>query len=176
MIAELYISDVSVVLNRCHLPSVESGSGPEAYETAGEARALLGAILERPLLPKAKLFSSRTFLSLAWEEWRSSGSKRAMCERVKRFIPALSPEMLVSRGLAGAWSSLIHRDGFVPEAVILEDSNSLHVLNYNSPGAAGAPAFSAYLLRRLGSGGRLDRFRTKAGTPLAWDFEDTLIQ
>jgi L-2-hydroxyglutarate oxidase len=151
-------------------------SGPEAYERAGEARALLGAILERPLVPKAKLFSSRTFLSLAWEEWRSSGSKKAMCERVKRFIPALSPEMLVSRGLAGVRSSLIDRDGFVPEAVILEDSNSLHVLNYNSPGATGAPVFSAYLVSRLEKEGYLDRFKARPRKKGIWDYEAALVE
>ncbi len=44
------------------------------------------------------------------------------------------------------------REGFVPEAVVVEEVRSVHVLNYNSPGATGAPAFSAHLVWRQGEG------------------------
>ena len=63
--------------------------------------------------------------------------------------------------------------GFVPEAVILESEDSLHVLNYNSPGATGAPAFSSHLVRRLESAGRLRIFHAKPRGHEMWDYDKT---
>ncbi|MDV3243558.1 MAG: FAD-dependent oxidoreductase [Nitrososphaerales archaeon] len=156
-------------------PNAALVAAPDTYEGLGGAQ-LIAMMLERPILPKAKLFTNGTFLSLAWDEWRSSLSKDAMCNRVRRFLPSLETTMLTSRGLAGVRSSLIDRNGFVPEALLLEGDSSLHVLNYNSPGATGAPVFSAHVVRRLRERGFLDGFKEKrAGTPL-WDFRATEIE
>jgi (S)-2-hydroxyglutarate dehydrogenase len=138
---------------------------PDAYEGSGGVPGMLGKILERPVGPKLRLFSNTTFLSLVADEWMSSLSKKAMCGRVRRFIPALAPDMLVRRGLAGVRSSLIGDDGFVPEALTPSDDRSLHVLNFNSPGATGAPAFSEHLVGLMEEKGLLQGFaaRTRGG-------------
>ncbi len=146
---------------------------PDSYEGFGEARQLLAKIAERPILPKAKLFTNRTFLSLVWDDWWSSLSKDAMCERVRRFIPSLETSMLTSRGLAGVRSSLIDGDGFVPEAVLLEGDSSLHVLNYNSPDATGAPVFSVQIVRKLEESGHLDGYAKRPHRHAIWDFKGT---
>lgn len=52
--------------------------------------------------------------------------------------PSPKPEILFERALAGVWSSLIGREGFVDWVLVLTGPDSLHVLNYNSPGATGA--------------------------------------
>jgi len=38
----------------------------------------------------------------------------------------------------------------------LEGSNSYHIVNYNSPGATGAPAYSAVIVKTLQEKGLLD--------------------
>ena len=64
--------------------------------------------------------------------------------------------MLNQHGIAGIRSSLIDKTGFVPEALLVGEGRSVHVLNYNSPGATGAPAFSAAFVSALGAKGYLD--------------------
>jgi (S)-2-hydroxyglutarate dehydrogenase len=132
--------------------------GPDTYEGSGGVAGMIGMILERPIGPKFRLFADPTFLSLVADEWMSSLSKKAMCGRVKKFIPALDPGMLTRRGLAGVRSSLIGDEGFVPEALTPSDDRSLHVLNFNSPGATGAPAFSEHLVGLMEERGLLDGF------------------
>jgi L-2-hydroxyglutarate oxidase len=67
---------------------------------------------------------------------------------------------------------LIDRNGFVPEAVHLKGPNSSHILNFNSPGATGAPAYSATVIAELLREGRLDAFRRRVRSQdVLWDFE-----
>jgi (S)-2-hydroxyglutarate dehydrogenase len=74
--------------------------GPNAYRGFSEGKKqIIEKIFERPNLPKIRLFTSGTFLSLAAHEWKSSISKKAMCDRVRRFIPSLDPSLLTRRGL-----------------------------------------------------------------------------
>jgi L-2-hydroxyglutarate oxidase len=148
----------------------------DPYSYQGFAKTALKSVpklLERPILPKLRLMANPRFLSLVSQEWQSSISKSAMCERVRRFIPSLSPSLLTRRGIAGVRSSVIDEDGFVPEAIELESPHSYHVVNYNSPGATGAPAYSAYVLYKMMSGGQLDHMkRRSAGT--IWDFDEVV--
>jgi L-2-hydroxyglutarate oxidase len=156
--------------------------GPYAYRGFSEQRfELFSKFFERPISPKLRLFTNGRFLSLVWDEWRSSISKGAMCDRVKQFVPNLDVFYLKEKGIAGVRSSVINEDGFVPEAILLSGANSFHILNYNSPGATGAPAFSAFVLSNLMKDGLLDRLRKKneKETPasrstddLTWKFED----
>jgi L-2-hydroxyglutarate oxidase len=155
-------------------PNAVLVAGPGAYRGLSTSkRELVGKIFERPMIPKLKLFTSRRFLSLAWSEWRSSLSKKAMCSRVQKFIPSINLSYLTERGLAGIRSSLIDRHGFVPEAVTLESERSLHILNYNSPGATGAPAFSAHLVSELRRKGHLNGFAEKSNRRYRelWDYD-----
>lgn len=125
--------------------------GPTAVPVFGEYTYKgLGNIVkkctERPWANKLKLFTNPEFLRLCSEEWRSVLSKKIMVERVRRFLPALRLEDCTRRGIAGVRASLIDREGrFVPEVIEVESARSLHILNYNSPGATGAPAYAKYL-------------------------------
>ncbi len=83
-------------------PNAVLVSGPNAYKGLSSSKAeMLKKIFERPNSPKWKLFTNTQFLSLVWEEWRSSISKKQMCERVRQFIPSLGVGMLQAGGLAG---------------------------------------------------------------------------
>jgi L-2-hydroxyglutarate oxidase len=154
-------------------PNAALVGGPFAYR--GPGKDFVGKLLESPIAPKVHLFSDTTFLSLVWSEWRSSLSKSAMCARVRRFIPRIRPSMLSRRGLSGVRSSLINKEGFVPEAVQLETSSSAHILNFNSPGATGAPSYSAFVVEKLRESGALDflRLRRSAANAL-WNYDEAL--
>ena len=153
-------------------PNASLVSGPFVYKgTASNISEFIAKIFERPILPKLKLFTNTEFLSLAWNERKSSTSKDEMCKRVREFIPALSTKFLNGRGLAGVRSSLIDENGFAPDAVQVEGESSFHVLNYNSPGATGAPAFSAYLVNNMKVKGYLDGFARKTAEEKLWSFE-----
>jgi L-2-hydroxyglutarate oxidase len=153
-------------------PNAALVAGPFTYEGLG--RGILGKLAERPVGPKLRLFTSATFLSLLWTEWRSSVSKGAMCARVRRFLPALDDAFLERRGLSGVRSSVVGKEGFVPEAIQLESGNSLHVLNYNSPGATGAPVFSASVVDRLIRSGALGGLKERSRQDSFWDFDEVL--
>jgi L-2-hydroxyglutarate oxidase len=146
---------------------------PGPYVYAGLGLTRFAALLDRPVEPKGKLLMNSDFLSLLAGEWRSSLSKTAMCERVRKFVPALNTRMLNRRAVFGVRSSVVGSSGFVPEAMVLMGRDSAHIINFNSPGATGAPAYSAMVVEDLRRAGRLDGFgasRAKAIAP-GWDFE-----
>lgn len=148
--------------------------GPYVYSGVGLSRAL--SFLDRPIIPKAKLFANRDFVAMVAGEWRSSLSKRAMCDRVKNFVPALNASMLNRRGVFGVRCSVVDRSGFVPEALLFKGEGSAHIVNFNSPGATGAPAYSALVVEELRRGGVLPRFserRAEPGIP-GWDYESVI--
>jgi L-2-hydroxyglutarate oxidase len=145
--------------------------GPFVYSGLGVSK--LASYLGRPVEPKLKLMMNGEFLSLLAGEWRSSLSKRAMCDRVRNFVPELRQVMLNRRAVFGVRSSVISNAGFVPEAVLLTQEGRAHVVNFNSPGATGAPAYSAAVVAGLGREGHLDGFKRR-DTPLripGWDLE-----
>ena len=154
-------------------PNAALVAGPYVYDGfTGGASQLASAIFERPMAPRLRLAVDSEFISLVREEWRRSISKRAMCDRVREFVPSLDHGMLGRRGVGGVRNSLIDGKGFVPEAVEESTDASLHILNYNSPGATGAPAYSALLVASLVEKGLLGSRRRKE-TPHGslWRFE-----
>ncbi|MDO8582342.1 MAG: FAD-dependent oxidoreductase [bacterium] len=125
--------------------------GAYAYRGFGEsARSAFQKMCERPLINKLRLFTNLEFLTLCAQEWKSALSCRTMVRRVQKFLPALDIADCRSCGNAGVRASLIDRNGrFVPEAIEISGSRSLHILNYNSPGATGAPAYARLLTGRI---------------------------
>ncbi len=96
-----------------------------------------------------------------------------MIRRVQKFIPKIKPEYFSKRGTAGIRSPIITPKGkFLPDVLEIEDTNSFHILNYNSPGATGAPAYSAFIVKKLQDAGYLDYKLTPKKS--IWNFEDVL--
>ena len=96
------------------------------------------------------LMSNREFLSLITSEIASSFSKSVMINRVKQFLPHLETKKFKDRGISGIRSLVIDQKGtFIPETLLLKNTLSLNILNYNSPGATGALALSAMLVQEL---------------------------
>ena len=147
--------------------------GPYTY--FGLAPNILAGFLkfvERPLVPKFKLWTNRDFLSLAASEWRGMLSKHAMAERVRAFLPDLKDSYLVRPGNSGVRASLIDaRGAFVPEVVELEGDRMLHILNFNSPGATGAPAYAARLVRLIIKSGVLPEPKQEQGRSI-WNWKE----
>jgi L-2-hydroxyglutarate oxidase len=73
-----------------------------------------------------------------------------MINRVREFLPDIKPSLFVTRGTAGIRSLLVDSSGnFMPDMVEIRNEKSLHILNYNSPGATGALPISATIVSRL---------------------------
>lgn len=124
--------------------------GPYAYSMGRNLADMVPKIAESARTGARKAFFDRQFLSLAGAEMKSSLSKTAMINRVREFLPALKPSAFTTRGTAGIRSSVIDRGGkFVPDTLVLEKDCSMHVINYNSPGATGALPMAARISARL---------------------------
>ncbi|MEM3089859.1 MAG: FAD-dependent oxidoreductase [Candidatus Nitrosotenuis sp.] len=132
-------------------PNAVPVSDAEAYSGyIGSVPKILSKLKEILSGNAAKLLVNQEFLSLVSKEWKSSLSKSAMVNRVKEFIPAISPSHFTKKGTAGIRSPIVANDGkFVSEILELESESSLHIINYNSPGATGAPAYAASLVDKM---------------------------
>jgi L-2-hydroxyglutarate oxidase len=85
-------------------------------------------------------------------------------------MPKVKPEFFSERGTAGIRTPIITPEGsFLPDVLELAGQNSYHILNYNSPGATGAPAYSAYVVKSMQEKGLLE-YKTHE-TDSIWDFE-----
>ena len=124
--------------------------GPYAYGWRRNLIDMLPKIMESSHTAARKIFFDRQFLSLVSTELKSSLSKTMMINRVREFLPQLKPSAFTQRGTAGIRSSVIDKTGrFVPDTLILERDSSLHVLNYNSPGATGALPMAANITSKI---------------------------
>ena len=130
--------------------------GPYAYTWRKNLADMLPKIVESSRTSARKIVFDRQFLSLAGSELKSSLSKTAMINRVREFLPQIRPSAFTQRGTAGIRSSVIDKAGkFVPDTLVLERDSSMHVLNYNSPGATGALPMAAKIAAKMMEGGLL---------------------
>jgi (S)-2-hydroxyglutarate dehydrogenase len=136
---------------------------PYAYNLGTNIRYLIPKIFETSITRARRIFVDRQFLLLAGSELKSSISKTAMINRAREFLPQLRPSAFKQRGTAGIRSSLIDRNGkFVDDTQIIKNEYSLHLLNYNSPGATGALPIAAMIANRLVEDGILPRSNSSA--------------
>lgn len=155
-------------------PNAVPVAGPYTYKGFFKTPIeLVEKILEPPVRNKLSLLFNTEFLTLATEESLSSLSKYGMARRAQEFLPELKTEYLTTAGTAGIRAAVIDSKGnFVKESVELPGPHSYHITNYNSPGATGAPAYAAWLVRELGSEGYLDHLTPAHEQPkLPWDFD-----
>lgn len=140
--------------------------GPYAYTWRRNLADMLPKMIESSRTGARRIVFDRQFLSLASTELKSSLSKTAMINRVREFLPQINPSTFTQRGTSGIRSSVIDRTGrFVPDTLVLERDSSLHVLNYNSPGATGALPMAAGIASKVMEAGALP-----AGKPKSlWD-------
>lgn len=136
---------------RCEVgPNAVPVFGPYSYNIHDNLKNAVPKIFKSSKVGILKLFLNKQFLHLVSEEFSSSFSKTNMINRVRRFLPSLNPSDFKQRGRAGIRSLLIDRNGnFATESLIVENESSLHILNYNSPGATGALPVAANIVRKL---------------------------
>lgn len=149
---------------------------PETYEGyVGDLSTSLLKLKEIVTGNAKKLFSDPDFLSLISKEWLSSISKTAMIHRVQKFIPKIQPKYFSTKGTAGIRSPIITPKGkFLLDVLELENEHSFNIINYNSPGATGAPAYSAFIVKKLKEKGILDFKEDKKVS--IWDYDDVVNQ
>ncbi|RNJ77916.1 MAG: FAD-dependent oxidoreductase [Nitrosopumilus sp. H13] len=153
-------------------PNAVPVPGPETYEGyVGDVAESLSKLKDVVTGSAKRLLANPEFLSLVSKEWLSSLSKGAMIRRVQRFLPDVRPEFFTRRGTAGIRSPVITPEGrFLEDVMELEGDGSFHVINYNSPGATGAPAYSAHLVRTLRDRGLLECRESRRDS--VWRLED----
>ena len=155
-------------------PNAVPVSSPETYSGyVGDVETLVSKLTEVVTGSTRKLLLNADFMNLVAKEWLSSLSKTVMIERVKEFMPKVKPEFFSERGTAGIRTPVITPEGnFLSDVLELSGPNSYHILNYNSPGATGAPAYSAYVVKSMQEKGLLEYETQK--TASIWDFESII--
>jgi len=149
---------------------------PETYSGyLGDASTSISKLKDILTGNALKLFYDSEFLSLISKEWLSSISKTAMISRVKKFIPKIKPEFFSKKGTAGIRSPIISPQGkFLLDVMEIENEHSFNIINYNSPGATGAPAYSAFIVQKLQERGFLDYNENSKES--IWSFDDVINQ
>jgi len=136
---------------RCEVgPNAVPVFGPYSYNLYDNLKNAVPKIFESANLGILKLVLNRQFLRLVSDEFLSSVFKTNMINRVRKFLPCLNPSDFKQRGRAGIRSLLVDKNGnFVSESLLVEDESSLHILNYNSPGATGALPVAIDIVKEL---------------------------
>ena len=152
-------------------PNAVPVDSPEAYDSfITDIPTTLSKISDIVTGSAKKLFLNPDFISLVSKEFLSSVSKSAMIERVKKFIPGIEPKNFPKRGTSGIRTPVLSPNGdFVSEMIEIEGKNSFHIVNYNTPGATGAPAYSAFVVKKLQEKGILAEPKNQKNS--IWDFE-----
>lgn len=150
-------------------PNAVPVPAPETYSGIGSISNILSKFGQILSGSSKKLLYNSEFLSLISKEWKSSVSKNMMVSRVQEFIPKIKPQYFTMRGTAGIRTPIITKSGeFLSETLEMESANSLHIINYNSPGATGAPAYSAFVVQQLFNKGII-KMNNTANSKI-WDF------
>jgi len=154
---------------RCEVgPNAVPVFSPYGYTISENMKQMPSKVLEMLSSGAKKMLFDSQFLSLASGEILSSISKTVMINRVKEFLPRVDPKKFKKRGTAGIRASVIDKDGkFVPDAVITQGEKSLHILNYNSPGATGALPFAVYIISQMKNNGLVKIEHDRCGP---WSF------
>ena len=136
---------------RCEVgPNAVPVFGPYSYDLYDNLKNAVPKIFESANLGLLKLVLNKQFLRLVSDEFLSSIFKTNMINRVRKFLPCLNPSDFKQRGRAGIRSLLVDKNGnFVSESLLVEDESSLHILNYNSPGATGALPVAIDIVKEL---------------------------
>lgn len=138
--------------------------GPYAYSWSNNLRYFIPKVFESSRTGVRKILINRQFLSLASNELKSSLSKNAMINRAREFLPRLKPSLFTQRGTSGIRSSLLDKYGrFVSDTFIIKKDSSLHLLNYNSPGATGALPMAALVVNQLIEDGIVSNVHNNSG-------------
>ena len=153
-------------------PNAVPVSGPVAYTGSGGISQSITKMCEILSKKSRRLLLDSTFLRMASTEWKSSISKSAMISRIRKFIPLVRPDMFAQRGESGIRTPIVTPQGKITTNTIeIMNDNTCSILNYNSPGATGAPAYSAYIVERLHKGRYLD-LKPKNYTDCIWTQSD----
>ena len=146
--------------------------GPYAYSWRKNLKYFLPKLVESIGAPGTrKLVFDRQFLALISTELKSSVSKSAMINRAKKFLPQLNASAFSRKGTAGVRSLLVNKDGrFVPDTLIIKEGPSMHILNYNSPGATGALPMAAMIVNQLFEDGIVNYEGHHQKGKAMWDF------
>ena len=151
-------------------PNAVPVPSPETYSGyVGNIETFISKLTEVVTGSTRKLLLNADFMNLVAKEWLSSISKTIMIERIQEFLPMVKPEFFSERGTSGIRTPIITPQGkFLPDLLEIEGPNSFHILNYNSPGATGTPAYAGYVVKSLQEKGFLQYGTRKSDS--IWEY------
>lgn len=154
---------------RCEVgPNAVPVFGPYSYTSFDNLKNVIPKIFRSFRASVLKLLLNKQFIQLVSNEYSSSLSKTNMVNRVRTFLPSLDPKDFKQRGMAGIRTILIDKNGeFASESLVVEGESSLHILNYNSPGATGALPFAASIVRTLIQKNRANKTSKQINVPFS---------
>ena len=145
-----------VKIDRCEVgPNAVFVFSPYAYDTLTNISSFFPKIVELLRSNARNILLDKQFIELARSELLSSLSKHVMINRVKAFLPMLDARLFNTKGSSGIRSILVKDARFVNDPIIEFSNCSLHILNYNSPGATGALPFAAFIASLMAREGLL---------------------
>ncbi|MBI2167814.1 MAG: L-2-hydroxyglutarate oxidase [Candidatus Omnitrophica bacterium] len=127
-------------------PSAVLAFGREAYEKEWVWPEMIEMFRSPQFL---RLVTSRAFLSMAFQNLKTSFSKRAFLKEVQSLVPGVREDELVPYR-SGIRAQLVDRRGRLVDDLLVEfQEGSTHILNAVSPGMTSSLAFAEWVADRL---------------------------
>ncbi len=130
-------------------------SGPYNYED-GVLELVKAALkyITKSWFEGYEILGDRSLRKALAENWRSLFGTGEMIRKMSRYVRNLSASLIDGEEFRGLRHMLIHKkEGLISEPWVWIAENEVHVLNFDGPGATGAPAFAMMLLNQLVSDG-----------------------
>jgi len=96
-----------------------------------------------------KIFDDNDLKKMISDNWKILVFKNELINRISYFVPHITKEIVGTEDFRGIRHILIDKNGLVGGPVIRFFNNQVHILNYDGPGATGAPAFAMMIINEL---------------------------
>jgi len=83
------------------------------------------------------------------DNWKILVFKNELINKISYFVPNITQETIGAEDFRGIRHILVDKNGLVGGPVIKFFNNQAHILNYDGPGATGAPAFAMMFVNEL---------------------------
>jgi len=96
-----------------------------------------------------KIFGDNDLKKMISDNWKILVFKNELINKISYFVPNITQETIGAEDFRGIRHILVDKNGLVGGPVIKFFNNQAHILNYDGPGATGAPAFAMMFVNEL---------------------------
>jgi L-2-hydroxyglutarate oxidase LhgO len=127
-------------------PSAVLSLGRESYDKQINCKETAQMLLSTNFL---LLATHPEFLKMAYQNFKTSLTKKAFLEQVRSLVPDIRAEDLTP-SRSGIRAQMVERNGkLVDDILVIYSENSTHVLNTVSPGMTCSLAFAEHIVRKI---------------------------